>query len=345
MFKKILITIFVGVLALSLSADIYAGGGKRNGTSGAEELLLPVSARGIAMGGAYLSGLKGIDAVFYNPAGLTVSNRSTEAMFSYMNYIADIGYSYAAVGVNFDSFGSLGLSIRSLDFGDIPVTTTENPYGTGATFSPTYVTVGITYANHLTDRIRVGFTINLISQTIQRTSASGFAFDAGIQYNGVGGVDGLQFGIVVKNLGPQIKFDGPDLLRRADEIEGVRGTNYYKIDAAYSELPSQLELGLAYEKLFADTYNLIVAASFQNNNFANDEYHFAAEFGFNNLLFLRGGYSFVSEAMDNEDEYLFGPTFGAGFHLDGSLAVTVDYAYRWARYFDANHMVTVKLGF
>ena len=87
MFKKILYSLFVGVLALSLSADIFAGGGKRNGTSGAEELLLPVSARGLAMGGAYLSGLTGIDAIFYNPAGLTVSDKSAEAMFSYMSYI------------------------------------------------------------------------------------------------------------------------------------------------------------------------------------------------------------------------------------------------------------------
>ena len=63
------------------------------------------------------------------------------------------------------------------------------------------------------------------------------------------------------------------------------------------------------------------------------------------MLFLRGGYSYVSEVSGNDDEYLFGPTFGAGVHLEGSLAVTVDYAYRSAKLFDANHMITVKLGF
>jgi opacity protein-like surface antigen len=262
-----------------------------------------------------------------------------------MSYIADIGYAYAAVGVNFESFGSLGFSVRSLDFGDIPVTTTENPYGTGATFSPTFVTVGVTYSNSLTDRIRVGVNVNFISQQIQRSSASGLAFDAGVQYNGIGGVEGLKFGIVVKNLGPQIKFTGPDLIRQASETEAIRGTNNYLIDAAYAELPSQLELGLAYERRFSDLYNVVFATSFQNNNFANDEYHFAAEFGYDNLLFLRGGYSYVSETANNDDQYLFGPTFGAGVNLAGTIDITVDYAYRWARYFDANHMITVKLGF
>ena len=74
--------------------------------------------------------------------------------------------------------------------GDIPVTTIDNPEGTGATFSPTFVVLGVTYSNALTDRIRVGFTANLVSEEIQRPSASGVSFDAGVQYDGIGGVEG-----------------------------------------------------------------------------------------------------------------------------------------------------------
>lgn len=346
MHKRYLQILIVLVAISSICIDTYAGGGKRNGTSAGQELLLPVSARALAMSGAYLAGLEGIDAIFYNPAGLGVTENSAEAMFTYMNYIADIGFSAAAVGINFEGFGSLGFSVRTLDFGDIPVTTVENPYGTGATFSPTFVTMGVTYSNALTDRIRVGINVNLISEEIMRTSALGVAFDAGVQYNGVAGIEGLKFGVALKNLGPAMKFDGPDLLRTAEETGVARGNQFYKIDAAAFEMPSQLELGLAYERTFADNYKALIATSFQNNNFSHDEYRLAGEFSYNNLIFLRGGYTHVNEAgSGSEDQFLFGPTFGAGVNIEGGLNITVDYAYRWVRYFDANHMITVKLGF
>lgn len=345
MFKKILTYISVILLMASLNIDTLAGGGKRNATAGAQELLIPVSARGLAMSGAYNAGLSGLDAIFYNPAGLGLSQVNTEAMFSYMNYIADIGFAFAGVAVHSESLGSLGFTIRTFDFGDIPVTTTQNPYGTGATFSPTYVIVGATYANALTDRIHVGFTINVISEQIMRVSASGIGFDAGVQYNGVAGIEGLQFGVAVKNLGPQMKFAGADLIRTATDPDANRGNQRYLIDAASFELPSQLELGLAYEKRFADQYKALFTTTFQNNNFSNDEYRFAAEFTYNDLLFVRGGYTYVSEAAGDEEQFLFGPTFGAGLQTTGNINVKVDYAYRSARYFDANHMVTVTFGF
>lgn len=345
MYKRFIQALVIMILVSSLSVDTFAGGGKRNGTSAAQELLLPVTARGMALSGAYLAGLDGIDAMFYNPAGLGVTDNSADALFSHMTYIADIGFTVAAVSANLEGFGSLGFSVRSLDFGDIPVTTSANPYGTGATFSPTFVTVGMTYANALTDRIRVGVNINLITEQIVNTSATGFAFDAGIQYNGVGGVEGLKFGMALKNLGPSVDFDGPDLLRTAVETDALRGNQFYKIDAAAFELPSQLEIGLAYVAKFSDQYSALFASTFQNNNFAHDEYRFAGEFNYDNLLFLRGGYTYVTEAQDNEDEFLFGPSFGAGININGGVNITLDYAYRTARYFDANHMVTLKLGF
>ncbi len=334
------------ILLLSLAtAEIFAGGGRRNGTGGAQELLIPVTAKGLSMSGAFTSGITGIDAIFYNPAGLSVSNNSAETMFSYMNYIADINFSFAAVAVHFDDFGSLGFSVRTLDFGEIPVTTVENPEGTGATFSPSYVTFGISYSNALTDRIRVGLNVNVISEKIMRTSATGVAFDAGIQYNNLGGIQGLNMGVALKNLGPSMSFDGSDLDHRVNDPDSKRTLTFYRINSAEFELPSQLELGLAYEKRFGADYKGVISTSFQNNNFSNDEYRMAGEFSYNEILFIRGGYSYIAEAVDLEEESVFGPTFGIGLKMHQGLDITLDYGYRWARYFDANHMVTVQLGF
>ena len=339
---KVIYTLLV--LAL-LAAELFGGGGRRNGTGGAQELLLPVSARGLALSGAYTAGITGIDAIAYNPAGLGVSNTSAEAMFSYMNYIADINFSFAAVAVHFDDFGSLGFNVRTLDFGDIPVTTIDNPEGTGAVFSPTFVILGVTYSNAITDRIRVGFTANLISEEIQRTSASGVSFDAGIQYNGIGGIEGLKLGVALLNLGPAISYDGPDLDARVNQVDAKRAAQFYRLNTAEFELPSILEIGVAYERRFSDQISGLVSTSFQNNNFSNDEIRLAAEFNYDDLLFLRGGYSYIKESLDVTEEAIFGPTFGVGLNFTQGMDIKVDYAFRTVEYFDANHMFTVQLGF
>ena len=81
------------ILFIMFSASIYAGDVARKGTTGAEQLLIPVGARGIATGGAFVSNLTGLESIYFNPAGLDRINGS-EAIFSYMNYIADVNVSY-----------------------------------------------------------------------------------------------------------------------------------------------------------------------------------------------------------------------------------------------------------
>jgi hypothetical protein len=345
MIKKLKLLLKISLLAALLVVDVFASGGRRNGTAGAQELLIPVGARGIALNGAYISGIDGIESIYYNPAGLGASASSTEALFSYMSYIADIGVSYAAIATGFEGLGSIGFSIKSLNFGDIPVTTVEAPYGTGATFSPTYVVLGLTYANALTDRIRIGVNLNLVSEKIMRSSATGLSVDAGVQYNGIAEVEGLKLGVVLRNFGPQMSYDGPDLLRSAQDAGSVRGEQFYKIEGATFELPSQLEFGLAYEKRFATDYRFVLASSFQQSNFANDEYKVAGEFAFQETFFLRGGYSYMSEATDINEEQIFGPTFGAGVKVNAGFDIGIDYAYRVVEYFDANHVFALKITF
>ena len=175
--KKIILLIITVLFTVS----IYAGDESRKGTTGADQLLVPVGAQSIATAGAFVATVRGLESIYYNPAGLDVSKR-TEAMFSYMNYVADINMSYFAAGTSLGEFGSIGLSFKSFDFGDIPVTTNELPDGTGATYSPTFLTIGLTYSKLLTDRVSIGTNIKLVSENIGNTNASGFAIDAGVQY-------------------------------------------------------------------------------------------------------------------------------------------------------------------
>jgi Type IX secretion system protein PorV len=332
------------ILALFASGSIFADGGSRNGTAGAAQLLIPVGARGVSMSGSTLTDATGVEAIYWNPANLARGDANTNLLFSHMNYIADINVEYGAISTNIDGFGSIGFTLKSLNIGSIPITTVDNPDGTGATFTPNFSTVGVSYARLLSDRIAVGITANLISETLDLVSTTGIAFNVGISYKNLANINGLSFAVVVKNLGPQMKYDGSGLDITADAASLSRPPQLYKIDAATFELPSSLELGLGYVYNISDAHVINVDGSFASNNFYGDEYKVGLEYGFNKLLFLRGGYDFVTNIPS--DSNIYGMTAGIGINYAVSgFAFKFDYAFRAVKYFSANHVFTVTLGF
>ncbi len=331
-------------IAILLADTLLAGSGQRTGTNGASELLIPIGTRDIAMAGATVAATRGIEALFWNPAGSAWFTHDVTLYASHMTYIADIGVDCGAVSANVPGFGVLSLQLKMLSIGDIPVTTTQYPDGTGNMFRPQFFTVGLTYARQLTDRISVGVTTTLVNERMAEVSATGVSFNMGVTYGNLMGVRGLQFGAVVKNIGSEMTFDGPGLSISAVSTELQRGTMLYKIEAAGFELPSTFELGLSYGLPITDESMLLLASTFQNNNFSDDAYRFGAELGFQDILFLRGGYDYSPPASASR-ENIFGFTFGTGVHLLlGTLDVTFDYAYRATKYFDGNHVVSMKVG-
>lgn len=332
------------VFALLLVLDVYAGGGNRTGTGGASQLLIPVGPRGIAMGESNVATSYGIESLFWNPAGVAKMNNSASVMFSHMSYIADIGVEYGAVSANFEGFGVLSLSIKSLAIGEILVTTTQNPDGTGATFSPQMLNAGLSYSRQLTERIAVGLTANLITETLGDVSATGLGFNVGVIYNELADINGLSFGLVVKNLGTRMQYDGSGMLVLAEVQDQNRPPQYYKIESAEFDLPSTFEIGLGYKPMIDEMNSLQISGSFQNNNFSADEYKFGLEYGYNNTFFARLGYQLAPQL--ESANYLYGFTAGAGinYNMDG-VDLKIDYAYRDAQYFSGNHVFALSLGF
>ncbi len=332
------------LLIVLVSQTSIAGRADKSGTAAAPQLLIPVGPRMIALGGTSISTVSGIEALYWNPAGVTKSNHESNATFSHLSYLADIGVDYLAVSSAFEGFGTIGLSIKSISFGDIRVTTEEQPDGTGELTSPTFFTLGLTFAKQLADRVSVGFTLNHITEKMERAGAAGIAFNFGVQYAGVGGVEGLSLGVVVKNIGPQMQYEGTGLLREGS-IDDLNFTgSLYQLNAASAELPSTMELGLGYMKSFDESNSLSLSGLFQNNNFSDDEYKLGLEYSYTDLLFLRGGYSYASKTTDLEN--IYGETYGIGFHKNlGDVDLSIDYAYRAADYFGGNHVFGIILGF
>jgi len=331
------------LILILIATSIYAGDVARKGTTGAEQVLIPVGARGIATGGAFLANITGLESIFYNPAGLDVYPQ-TEAMFSYVNYLADINISYFAIGTSLGDIGSIGLDLKTFDFGDIPVTTETFPDGTGETYSPSFLTIGFTYSKVLTDRISIGTNLKIISENIQNTNATGFALDAGVQYRFS---EALMIGATVKNIGSDMNYSGQDLASRTVIPGSIPGssTGSYEVITEGFQIPSFFQLSMTYALNINEQNNLMFAGAYTANNSFEDIANLGMEYGFMNNFFVRGGYNFL---VQNTSEYVYGLTFGAGldYKLGGEVGFVFDYAFRDVKDFPtANHVFTIKLSF
>ena len=78
--------------------------------------------------------------------------------------------------------GVLGLSVTSMNFGDLEITEEDLPEGGIGSFSPTYTNIGMSYAKAFSNSIYGGITVRLISEAIYNVRSQGVSFDAGIRY-------------------------------------------------------------------------------------------------------------------------------------------------------------------
>jgi len=338
--------IFILLILGFSGIETFGGGQNRAGTAGAPELRIPVGARYLAMVGSPIASVTGLEALYWNPAGLDFSLTDANALFSYRSYIADMNMNFVAVSGRLGELGSIGLSFRSLNIGEINVTTMDQPDGTGQIMNPNYFILGLTYSKQLTDRVSIGANFNLINETIDRAAASGFSFDFGVQYRNLLGVSGFDLGVVVKNLGSSIKYDGNGLYVQATS-SGDRGPTFLKVDAASAELPTEISIGLSYQKKFNEENSVTVSSTFQNNNYTYDDYKVGLEYTFKEILYIRGGYLYSPQSSDDTPNFFQNYALGVGVNTKefSDLDLSVDYAYVPVKFFDANNVFSIRFGF
>ncbi|MEZ4700676.1 MAG: PorV/PorQ family protein [Rhodothermales bacterium] len=342
----------LGLLLLSApearAQDIGSGGGNlgqsgsRSGTSGATELLVPLTARYTALGGTSTSGLSdmnGLEALYANPAGLSL-NTGTAGIFSRVEYVADIGVNYFGIAQNFGQYNNIAFTISAWDFGDIAEQTEDSPEISDVTFNVSYLTAGLSYSRQLTDRISAGATMKLVNETIDDVSASAVAFDAGMTYN-VSEI-GLRLGVSLKNIGNELAFSGTGLSRSV-KIPGQdpsANNNTLAIESDGVQMPTLLNVGIAYTVPIAGSNYVSFLTNFRSNSFDQDNYSGGIELGFQNILYVRGGYQF-SEDMDRT--FYQGPAFGGGLNLNvGGTRIALDYAYQPTDFFSDVQYITAS---
>ncbi len=342
--NKLLLIFFTMSITAAL---VFASGQNRAGTSAAAQLRIPIGARYLAVGGSQVANVSGLNAIFWNPSGLDFSQNAANGMFSHRTYIADMNLSYVAVDGKFGDFGSLGFSFKYLNIGEINVTTMDQPDGTGQILKPNFFVVGLTYSKTLTDRIGVGVNFNIINEGFGRIEATGFSFDVGLQYRDLFDTKGLDLGIVYKNLGGSIKYEGNATYIQAEDPTSSRGPTFYQITTAENPLPSELSIGLSYKAAFDELNTITFSSAYFNNNYTYDDYKFGMEYSYDNMFFLRGGYLFSPQSTSKSPNIFQNYTLGAGFNFKeiSGIDLSIDYAYVPVKYFESNHVFSLNVGF
>lgn len=345
--RFLIITIWAAQLLIpSLS---FAGNPDRQGEAGGYELLLNPWARNAGLHAMTTSMAYGVEAMQINIAGLSRITQN-EFVVSHTRLFEGTGITLNSLGYaqKMGESGAFGLCLTAMDFGDIEVTTTGQPEGTGATYSPSFFNLGLSYSYTFDKKVSVGILLRGISENIADVSAFGLAIDAGVQYV-TGAKDNFKFGVSLRNMGSPMKFSGEGLSFPTSNPQG--GTQYpITVDqrAAGFELPSMLNIGLSYD-FYAGTRNRITAVgNFTANSFTVDQLGAGVEYAFREMFMVRTGYRLDMGVPANDPQHnvysglCAGATIEVPTKKDSKSRFAVDYAYLATNPFSGTHNFSIR---
>ncbi len=348
----------VAVMTLFVTETAWAGNDKRRGTAGATELLINPWARSTGWGSVSVANVRGLESFYSNIAGLC--------------FLEGVGFNYAntflyggksglnsggsinalALGVRVSDQGVLGVSLMSVSFGDIDITTVESPEPVNGTFSPTLMNINVAYAHSFTTSIHGGVNIKVINETTDNITGTGFSIDAGIQYV-TGANDELKFGISLKNWGPAMNFQGTGMSFTFTNDAGNGMTAEYR--SAEMELPTCLNIGLSYDFLIeAADQRITLATAFNSNAFLKDNFTLGLEYSIFNMFSLRCGYVWQTNIFSESDRTTANTGLCAGGSVDiplhskeseSNTSLSIDYSYRSAAPLPGTHTIGASFRF
>lgn len=334
------------LIAFSLTGianDCLAQAVSKVGTTVGEFLQIGVGARASALGSALVASTDDAASLYWNPAGLARMERS-EAFISHSEWLADVNFDYLGVSLQTGSFGTVGVSVTMLNVPEMLVRTEDRQEGTGETFDASDLAVGISVGRAITDRFTVGLTAKYIQQRIWHSTASGFAFDLGTQFR-TDFIGGLTIGAVLYNFGSDLRMNGRDIRTFVDPDPRQLGNNdrvpvNYELDAW--SLPLNFQIGVSSRLVDSRMQRLTVSvdALYPSSNY--ESLNVGLEYGFQNRLFLRGGYQSLF-LRDAEGGLSAGLGVQQPVFYGGSLKL--DYGYRTAGRLEGIHVVSFSVTF
>ena len=299
-----------------------------------------VDAAALGMSNAVVSQTADVNSGYWNPAGL-VHLEDNQLALMHSSYFANIAnYNYIGYAMPLDNRSAVGVSLIRFGVDDILDTTQliddegNINYDRISTFSTADYGLTFSYARKLPlDGLNFGVNAKVIRRIIGDFASSwGFGLDAGIQFENN---SGWKFGIMARDITTTYNAWSIDE-EKFEQISGaVEGQNQELPETTEITIP-KLEIGMSKKWIFNYDYSLLAAANlnvrFEENNdifstsFASINPALGFEFGYTDLVFLRGGVgNFQNERqIDDSENLTFQPNFGVGFKYKG---IQIDYAF------------------
>lgn len=331
-----------------LAATSFAGNPDRQGEAGANQLLINPWARSAGLHSTNTANTSGIDALYMNVAGVSRINKM-QLSLTQTRYLegADMNINALGFAQKIGKSGALGISLVAFDLGEFELTTTELPEGSGATFSPSFMNIGLSYSHTFSNKVSVGVTAKAVNESLINASARAVALDAGVQYV-TGAKDNFKFGISLRNVGGKMRYGGEGLskARASGNSTFNYPITYYERSAPY-ELPSQLNIGASYDFIVSRVAKLTVMGNFTSNSFSRDQVGGAVEFSLGQNFSLRAGYKSELDANDAQATLDNGLSGGLSASLPlkkgSDSKLSIDYGYRNTKIYKGIHSIGLRI--
>lgn len=335
----VLLLALLMVSAATAHAQLFRSTAKV-GTTAAQFLKIGVGARALGMGSAQVGVTGDISAIYWNPAGLSRMNVSSELTFNHANWLADVDYDFAAGMMPIGELGTFALSVISLRVPEDIVTTVDNPDGDGRRWDANSLAFGLSYARNLTDRFSIGLNMKYVHESIWSEGASGFAIDIGTLY--LTEIPGLSIGAAISNFGTKMQLDGRDLNFNYDpNNDAGTGPNNIpsKLETGEFDLPLTFRIGVAWDYHPIEEFRTTVAVDATHPNDNVEYVNTGLEVAWKEIVFARVGYKSLW-LRDSEQ----GLTWGLGVHYGITNVATVKLDYGFADYGRLENVQYFSLG-
>ena len=142
---------------------------QKDGSTSMQYLKVIPSARAAAMGNAYVALADGVEGLFWNPAGIALTENH-DITSTYINWIFDAKQYAVGYSVSLGNYGAVGVQLQYIDYGEFEESVwgygfssgNTDRYGdlTGRTFNSYSYLVGLSYAKKLTDHFSTGLSVS-----------------------------------------------------------------------------------------------------------------------------------------------------------------------------------------
>ena len=267
-------------------------------TAAANWLKLETGTRAIGMGGAFTSIGSGIIGIPYNPASITYI-RNIEGFYSESNYLAGMTHDIRSFGLRLGNYGYIGAHLFTLVTSWVYSSSWEG----SVIFKEISEAFRITYGCSLMDRLKLGLSVNYISDANLSSRKHLVAYDVGSHFDT--GIHGFRLGMSITNFGSDVQLDST-----------------MKVP-----LPLTFRLGVKNEIMYPhstfikdQTHRLIVSADWIKPNDYTAYESIGCEYDWRDIVFLRMGTHL------GHDTAGFSAGFGLKIKVMG-LGISVNNAY------------------